>query len=164
MLDTFIIQVRTGSDKTRVAVRVTQTKTMDCIIIWDLAKDIEIESFDVKKEAMFFQDRWGNQYLAEKDYIINCEQTCKLKSYKMDVKEFEEPQFKFGNGYRVDDEMHNFILMRNFINLSFSYMTFVIKDNFDQGGYISNDFLFDSEGYDFVLGKNTLFTEGTLVT
>jgi len=60
--------------------------------------------------------------------------------------------------------MHNFILMRNFINLSFSYMTFVIKDNFDQGGYISNDFLFDSEGYDFVLGKNTLFTEGTLVT
>jgi hypothetical protein len=91
MLDTFIIQVRTGSDKTRVAVRVTQTKTMDCIIIWDLAKDIEIESFDVKREAMFFQDRWGNQYLAEKDYIINCEQTCKLKSYKMDVKEFEEP-------------------------------------------------------------------------
>ena len=60
--------------------------------------------------------------------------------------------------------MHNFILMRNFINLSFSYMTFVIKDNFDEGGYVSNDFLFDSEGYDFVLGKNTLFTEGTLVT
>ena len=81
----------------------------------------------------------------------------------MNVKDFEEPQFKFGNGYRVDDEMHNFILMRNFINLSFSYMTFVIKDNFDQGGYISNDFLFDSEGYDFVLGKNTLFTEGNLV-
>ena len=81
----------------------------------------------------------------------------------MNVKHFEEPQFKFGNGYRVDDEMHNFILMRNFINLSFSYMTFVIKDNFDQGGYVSNDFLFDCEGYDFVLGKNTLFTEGNLV-
>ena len=46
---------------------------MDCIIIWDLSKDIEIESFDVKKDAMFFQDRWGNQYLAENDYIINCE-------------------------------------------------------------------------------------------
>jgi hypothetical protein len=58
---------------------------MDCIILWDLEKDIEIECFDVKKDAMFFQDRLGNQYLAEKDYIINCEQTCKLKSYRMRV-------------------------------------------------------------------------------
>ena len=71
-LDTYVIQVRTGSDKTRVAIRVTQTQTMDCIIIWDLDKDLEIESFDVQSDAMFFQDRWGNQYLAENDYIINC--------------------------------------------------------------------------------------------
>jgi len=71
-LDTYVIQVRTGSDQTKVAIRVTQTKTMDCIIIWDLEADKEIESFDVKSEAMFFQDRWGNQYLAENDYIINC--------------------------------------------------------------------------------------------
>lgn len=80
------------------------------------------------------------------------------------MKDFESPQFEFGNGYRVDDEMHNFLLMRNYVNLSFSYMTFVIKKNFDEGGYISKDFLFDSEGYDYVLGRNTVFTEGTLVT
>ena len=42
-------------------------------------------------------------------------------------------------------------------------MTFVIKDNFDKCGYIMEDFLFDIEGYDFVLHKNTIFTEGTLV-
>ena len=54
--------------------------------------------------------------------------------------------------------------MRNFVCTSFSYMTFVIKKNFDEGGYISNDFLFDPEGYDYVLGKNTVFTEGNLVT
>jgi len=34
--DTFILQVRTGSDETRVAIRVRQTAVMDCIIIWDL--------------------------------------------------------------------------------------------------------------------------------
>jgi len=34
----------------------------------------------------------------------------------------------------------------------------------DEDGYISNDFLFDPEGYDYVLGKNTVFTEGNLVT
>lgn len=54
--------------------------------------------------------------------------------------------------------------MRNFINLSFSYMTFVIKENFDKGGYISNEYMFDPEGYDYVLLRNTVFTEGTLVT
>ena len=59
-LETFVTQVRTGSDKTKVAIRVTQTKTMDCIIIWDLVNDLEIESFDVQSDAMFFQDRWGN--------------------------------------------------------------------------------------------------------
>lgn len=52
--ETFIKQVRTGSDETKVAIRVTQTATMDCIIIWDLERDIEIESFDVKIDAMFF--------------------------------------------------------------------------------------------------------------
>jgi hypothetical protein len=43
-------------------------------------------------------------------------------------------------------------------------MTFVIKKNFDKGGYINHDFLFDPEGYDYVLKRNTTFTEGTLVT
>ena len=43
-------------------------------------------------------------------------------------------------------------------------MTFVIKKNFDKGGYINQDFLFDPEGYDYVLKRNTTFTEGTLVT
>jgi hypothetical protein len=42
-------------------------------------------------------------------------------------------------------------------------MTFVIKDNFDKCGYIMEDFLFDIEGYDYVLNKNTIFTQGTLV-
>ena len=43
-------------------------------------------------------------------------------------------------------------------------MTFVIKKNFDKGGYINDDFLFDPEGYDYVLKRNTTFTEGNLVT
>ena len=82
----------------------------------------------------------------------------------MQPSDYDEPQFPFGNGYRVDDENHNYLLMRNFVCTSFSYMTFTIKKNFDEGGYISNDFLFDPEGYDYVLGKNTVFTEGNLVT
>ena len=59
---------------------------------------------------------------------------------------------------------HNWVIFRNFINLSFSYMTFVIKDNFDKLGYVVNDYVFDVEGYDYILNKNNIFTEGSLVS
>ena len=70
--------------------------------------------------------------------------------------------FDFPKGIRMDDETHNFIIFRNYISMSFSYMTFVIKENFDQQGFIMEDYLFDPEGYDFIFKKNTIFTEGTL--
>mmetsp|Transcript_9402 Transcript_9402/g.14358 ORF Transcript_9402/g.14358 Transcript_9402/m.14358 type:complete len:114 (+) Transcript_9402:4925-5266(+) len=38
-------------------------------------------------------------------------------------------------------------------------MTFVIKENFDKQGYVMEDYLFDLEGYDYILHKNTLFTQ-----
>ena len=37
-------------------------------------------------------------------------------------------------------------------------MTFVIKDNFDEG-YVRSDFLFDIEGYNFVYNCETVFTD-----
>ena len=47
--------------------------------------------------------------------------------------------------------------------MSFSYMTFVIKDNFDRNSFTMKDYLFDLEGYDYILNQNTIFTEGNLV-
>jgi hypothetical protein len=44
--------------------------------------------------------------------------------------------------------------------MSFSYMTSVINDNFEQNGNIVEDFIFDPEGYDFILSKSTFFTDG----
>jgi len=78
---TFIKKVRTGSKKDTVCVRVEQSPTSHCIIIWDLAKNIEIDSFDVKSNALFFQDKNGNPFFAEDDYLINCDSGCKLKCY-----------------------------------------------------------------------------------
>jgi hypothetical protein len=42
-------------------------------------------------------------------------------------------------------------------------MSFVIKDNFDNHGYITEDYLFDLEGYDFILNNETILTEESLV-
>mmetsp|Transcript_7702 Transcript_7702/g.11946 ORF Transcript_7702/g.11946 Transcript_7702/m.11946 type:complete len:168 (-) Transcript_7702:1218-1721(-) len=57
------------------------------------------------------------------------------------------------------------MIFRNFINLSHSYMTFVIKDHFDKEGFLMEDYAFDVEGYDFILDRRTIFTEdhGALV-
>ena len=41
-------------------------------------------------------------------------------------------------------------------------MTFIIKTNYDNGGYVNDKFEFDVEGYDYILNQNTVFTEGTL--
>lgn len=165
-IHTFVKKVRTGSDENIVCIRVQQSPMKDCIIMWDLINDLEIESFDVNGDALFFQDRLGNPYLAEKDYLINCRQGCKIKSYNFKISDFDTENCKFGFQYgcRVDDTSHNWVIFRNFINLSFSYMTFVIKENFDKLGYVLNDYLFDVEGYDYILNRNTMFTEGTLVT
>ena len=57
----------------------------------------------------------------------------------------------------METETHNWMIFRNYINLSFSYMTFVIKENFEKNSFAMEDFLFDVEGYDYVLNRNTLF-------
>ena len=101
--------------------------------------------------------------MAENDYIINCTQGCKLKCYNLKVSDFELGKFGFMYGHRVNMESHNYIIFRNWINLSFSYMTFVIKDNFDKSGHIMDDYLFDQEGYDYILKKKNIFFEGDLV-
>ena len=62
--ETYIIRARTSSNKSRVAIRVRQSPTMDCFIIWDLWKDVEIDSFDINNNSVFLQDRLGNMYLA----------------------------------------------------------------------------------------------------
>lgn len=155
--------VRTGSNKNLICLRVSQSPTKDCIIVWDLEKDLEKQSFDVESDALFFQDKAGNPFMAENNYIINCSMGCRLKCYKFSVKDFELPSFGFMYGHRVAFDTHNYIIFRNYINLSFSYMTFVIKDNFDKCGFINTDYLFDIEGYDYILKKKNLFFEGDLV-
>lgn len=93
-----------------------------------------------------------------------CEKGCKLKSYHFRIEDFEMAKFDFSYGHRVETKTHNWMIMRNFINLSFSYLTFVIKDLFDDG-YIRSDFLFDLEGYDFIYDRETIFTsDNELVT
>jgi hypothetical protein len=161
---TKIVLVRTGSNADFVSIRVKQTPTEHCVIQWDIERDLEMQSFDCAENALFFQDEKGNPFLAERDVLIMMETGARIKCYNFDVAEFSQAIFDFGLGNRIEIKTHNWLIFRNFINLSFSYMTFVIKENFDEG-YINKDFLFDLEGYDFIYDRETMFTsDNNLVT
>ena len=89
--ESYIIRARTSSNKSRVCIRVKQSATLDFFIVWDLWSDVELDSFDISNHGTFMQDRIGNVYMAENDYLINTQQQCKLKSYKFKVADFESP-------------------------------------------------------------------------
>lgn len=59
-----------------------------------------------------------------------------MKSFNMQVTDFDtenvSKEFSFYYGHRVEEKGFNYLIMRNYINLSYSYMTFVIKELFDQ--------------------------------
>jgi len=56
-----------------------------------------------------------------------------------------------------------YAVFRNMICLSLSYMTLVIKDHFDKNGCVQEDYQFDLEGFDYILFRNSIFTNGDLV-
>ena len=71
----------------------------------------------------------------------------------------ENTLFSFPFGCRLEPTTHNWVIFRNFINLSFSYMTFVIKEHNEQNKFTNKNYIFDLEGYDFVLNHKTIFTD-----
>ena len=75
----------------------------------------------------------------------------------------ENCSFKCNYGHRMEVQSHNFVIFRNMINLSFSYMTFVIKDRCDKSGFMNDNYPFDIEGTDYILERNSIFTSGDLV-
>ena len=45
--ETYIKKACTSSNKGRLYIRIKQSETLDCMIIWDLWRDVEIDSFDI---------------------------------------------------------------------------------------------------------------------
>ena len=63
----------------------------------------------------------------------------------------------------MEVQSHNFVIIRNVINLSFSYMTFVIKNKFDLNAHYLQKTNFDLEGNNYIIERHSIFTSGDLV-
>jgi hypothetical protein len=54
--------------------------------------------------------------------------------------------FDYYKGHRVDEVNHNWILFNEYISLSFSFMTLVIRDKFQiEETYEDENYMFDQE-------------------
>lgn len=85
---------------------------------------------DFDKKAFTLQDRPGNLIVADGDKILVTAMNHSLKSY-----DFDTPKQKLGSafnlkkGNRMDGINYNWLLMTDYLCLSFSFMTLVIRDN-----------------------------------
>ena len=129
--ETFIRKVRAGTDPDQIAICVRQSPDEDSIIVWDLENQLEINSFDVSQKYRIFFDSEGGVYATEKDYVILCDQCVSVKSFDVSKanKSNDNLYFSYYKGHRFDQKNHNWILFNEYISLSYSFMTLVIRDN-----------------------------------
>jgi hypothetical protein len=66
---TQIKKVRTGSSSNEIAILVRQSANSDCVITWDVTKNIEMESFDLGLESKIFWDSNGKAYITEDEKV-----------------------------------------------------------------------------------------------
>ena len=74
-------------------------------------------------------------------------------------------KFYKNRGIRVDGNNHNWILRNKILYMPFSYMSFVILDKIEENccNKLSNNKIFDQEGYNYIFFKGTSFTDGSFV-
>jgi hypothetical protein len=67
--------------------------------------------------------------------------------------------FGISKGSRFDHKNHHWLLFDDYISLSFSYMSFIIKDKLERSeGHIVKH-IFDPEAYNYLFNKRTSFMD-----
>jgi len=124
--------------------------------------DKEVQSFDQPNTASVFYDAYGDAYIKKKNSLVFCEQNVEIQSFSVETMQQENDHtlyFPYNKGHRFDHHNHNWILYNEFISLSFSFMTLVIRDR-DQvhETYSDENYIFDKEQYNFIINQKTCFT------
>ena len=144
---TYIKHIRVSSNPNFIMIVVRQTKTMDYVLHWDLEKNVEVVSFDHKSDPIIFFDARGDSYITEDDKVIVCKQNLALLAFDVEKVNTAKQNDCFGYhyGHRYDDVNHNWILFNEYLSLSFSYMTLVIRDKNQTATnkYMQPNYIFD---------------------
>lgn len=126
---TFVRRVRCGSESNTIMIVINQSPHSQVFIHWDIEKNQEKQSFDASQKAIVFFDAAGDAVITDGDQVVLTDQNVCLKTF--DVKKVNDSAdnfFDYYKGHRMDQINHNWILFNEYISLSFSFMTLVIRD------------------------------------
>jgi hypothetical protein len=102
-----------------------------------MQNDVEYDSFDVGKIYELIWDNTGNLQIVTPNHVIFTQQKCRIKAFDIKVSDLEDHnKEKFQDedeflGIRFDGKNHNWLIIGEYLQLPFSYMTFVIKDRIE---------------------------------
>ena len=164
--ESFIKEVRTGSNPDLIVIIVQQTKDLDSIISWDIDNNTEFSCNDIEEEYLVIWDSRGLPYIATSEKIIFCSNNCALKAFSYEI-DFETvnslKDLTFHKGHRLDGKNHNWIIFQEYLSLPFSYMSFVIKEKIESKDECLKGNIFDIEPYNYLFNKSTTFMDGEFV-
>lgn len=134
--ETWIKGVKYGIDENRIAIIVHISKEVDTIYLWEIDENVEFGSYDVGKIYEIIWDNYGNLQIVTPDYVVFAQQKVRIKAFDINLKDlnknfndfFEENELM---GVRFDGKNHNWLIIGEYLQLPFSYMTFVIKDKIE---------------------------------
>ena len=67
-------------------------------------------------------------------------------------------------GHRFDYKNHNWLIYKEYISLSFSYLTFMIMNKLEKNDKSAKENHFDVVPYDYIFNKSTSFLDGNFVS
>ena len=138
-------------------------------LVWNMLYDNEIDQFDHLEPPDVF---WGTDKAAliqegtNKIYFPGM--GCVIKSFNLELPQVKQlkkddkqkllrKSFSNHFGLKFDGDTHSLILTHGVINLSYSYMTFMMQSVDD---IAEEDFVFDVEEYNYLINKKTALHDG----
>jgi plasmid replication initiation protein len=124
-----ILRVLTSCNDYTVGIEIQNETNGITLIQFDLIKKKEINSVELEKNSHIFFDDRGEMYAVQDDTLNMVERQVRLSCFQtkyIDKKSFNQ-KFGFDKGIRFDSIRHEWLFLRDFILLPFSYMTFLIR-------------------------------------
>jgi len=95
-------------------------------------------------------------------------QKVRIKAFEINRKDLNVNQDNYLKddeflGVRFDGKNHNWLIIGEYLQLPFSYMTFVIKDRIEKKDKRTENFIFDSYPYNYIFNKSSSFIDGEFV-
>ena len=82
----------------------------------------------------------------------------------VDEEQISSGIFDFSKGNRFNAKGHDWLIFDNYLSLSFSYMSFVIKDMIERSDPSVQGNEFDIQPYNYLFNKRTSFTDSKFIT